>query len=538
MKRSLTALAVGMSLAAVLYAPGALADTAPLTATSCAAPAVTAPDGTQVEGVTAVAHPAGTVDVPAVFPLGADHVPDVPAFCDVTVTLTHPGQGDHAKVRVWLPQQTWNGRLQTIGGQAYAAGDYGSKLALAVKSGYAAATTDAGVGTYLDSHWGLKADGTVDAALLENFASRSEHEAAVVAKDVIAGHYQRAAAYSYFNGCSTGGRQGYAEAQKYPEDYNGILANAPAVHWAEFEVATLWPQMVMNEQHTYPTACEFDAFTAAAVQACDGLDGARDGLVSRPDECGFNPRRLIGTTVECEGRKVTITEADAEVVRRIWDGPRTTDGRRLWAGVPKGAQLSALAGHTTDPSGKPVGAPFPVPAAWVSTWVAEQPSLDVTTLTTARFTELFQQSVAEYDDVIGTDDADLSAFRDAGGKLLSWHGSADEFIPADGTVRYRKQVERELGGAQQVDDFYRLFLVPGAAHCGLNGPSGRTDDLAALTAWVEQGKAPQTLPATLNTADGRTVSRNLCAYPLVSRYSGHGDVADAAAFRCVPADRH
>lgn len=538
MKRTLTALSVGMSLAAVLYAPGALADTAPPTAPSCTAPSFAAPDGTRVEDVTAVAHPAGTVDVPPVFPLDAAHIPDVPAFCDVTVTLTHPGQGDHAKVRVWLPQQNWNGRLQTVGGQAYAAGDYGTDLAAAVKGGYAAATTDAGVSSYLDTRWGLKGDGTVDRALLENFASRSEHEAAVVAKGVIAAHYQRAAAYSYFTGCSTGGRQGYAEAQKYPEDYSGILADAPAVHWTEFEVATLWPQVVMNEEHTYPTACEFDAFTAAAVKACDGLDGARDGLVSRPDECGFNPRRLIGTTVECDGQQLTISAADAEVVRRIWDGPRTTDGRRLWAGVPKGAKLSALAGHATDASGKPVGAPFPVPAEWVSTFVAKQPSLDVTTLTTERFTELFRQSVAEYDKVIGTDDPDLSAFRDAGGKLLSWHGSADEFIPADGTVRYRKQVERQLGGGAEVDDFYRLFLVPGAAHCGLNGASGHTDGLAALTAWVEQGKAPQTLPATLNTADGRTVRRDLCAYPLVSQYTGHGDLADAASFRCVPGNRH
>ncbi|MFD5466972.1 DUF6351 family protein [Kitasatospora sp. NPDC127059] len=535
MKRILTVLAAGLPLAAVLYAPGAVADTGTPAGYSCAAPAVAAPDGTQVEAVTAVAHPAGTVDVPAVFPLKADHVPDVPAFCDVTVTLTHPGQGDHAKVRVWLPQQNWNGRLQTVGGSAYAAGDYGSNLAAALKGGYAAATTDAGVSTYIDAGWGLKSDGTVDSTLLENFASRSEHEAAVVAKDVIAAHYQRAASYAYFNGCSTGGRQGYMEAQKYPEDYNGILANAPAVNWTQFEVATLWPQVVMNEAHVYPTKCEFEAFTAAAVQACDGLDGARDGLVSRPDECGFNPRRLIGTTIECGGKQVTISAADAEVVRRIWDGPRTSSGRKLWAGTPIGADLSALAGHTTDDAGKPVGAPFPVPAKWVSTWVAKQPTLDVTTLTTDRFAQLFQQSVAEYDQVIGTADPDLSAFRDAGGKLLSWHGTADEFIPAAGTVRYRKQVERRMGGASNVDDFYRLFLAPGTAHCGL---SGKTADLTALTAWVEQGKAPQTLPATLNTADGRTVSRNLCAYPLVSRYTGHGDIADAASFRCAPANRH
>ncbi|WP_033216234.1 DUF6351 family protein [Kitasatospora phosalacinea] len=533
-RRLLAALAAAAPLAAAVYAPGvsAAADGA-APAYGCTSPVVRAPAGTAVENVTAAAHAAGTFDVPAVFPLPGFPVADVPAFCDVTITLTHPGQGDHAKVRVWLPQQNWNGRLQTIGGQAYAAGDYGAGLTGAIKSGYAAATTDAGVGTYLDTGWALNGAGRVDTALLQDFASRSQHEAAVVAKEVVADHYARAASYAYFNGCSTGGRQGYMEAQRYPGDYDGILANAPAVNWDEFEVATLWPQVVMNEAKTYPSACEFKAFTDAAVQACDGADGVEDGLVTDPDECGYDPRRLVGTTVECDGRQVTVTAADAEVVRRIWDGPRTAAGRKLWSGVPVGADLSALAGTTTDAAGNPVGQPFPVPAAWVSTWLKKQPGFDVSTVTTDQFTQLFAQSRAEYDRVIGTDDPDLTAFRAAGGKLLSWHGSADEYIPANGTVQYRQRVERKMGGAAKVDDFYRLFLAPGTAHCGLNTQGG---DLAALTAWVERGRAPRTLAATLTTATGGTVDRNLCAYPLVSRYKGDGDPADAGSFRCAPAD--
>ncbi|MFF3595624.1 tannase/feruloyl esterase family alpha/beta hydrolase [Kitasatospora indigofera] len=536
MNRLLTVLAAGVPLAAAIYAPSASA--APggpaATAHSCAAPAVKAPAGTQVESVTAVARAAGTFEVPAVFPLPAAHIPDVPAFCDVTVTLTHPGQGDHAHVRVWLPQQNWNGRLQSVGGSAYAAGDYGTDLAAAVKGGYAAATTDAGVSTYIDASWALGADGKVNTGLLQNFASRSEHEAALLAKQVVAGHYDRAASYSYFTGCSTGGRQGYMEAQKYPEDYDGILANAPAVNWDEFEVATLWPQVVMNEQKTYPSACEFKAFTDAAVQACDPDDGAKDGLVTDPAACGYDPRRLIGTVVECEGKQLTVTAADAEVVRRIWDGPRTASGRKLWAGVPVGADLSGLAGTRKGTDGKPVGTPFPVPAEWVSSWLKKQPAFDVSTITYEQFAQLFKQSQNEYDKVIGTDDPDLTAFRKAGGKLLTYHGTADQYIPTDGTVKYRQQVEQRTGGAKKTDDFYRLFLAPGTAHCGLNG---QNSGLAALTAWVEHGKAPKTLPATLTTASGRSVSRNLCAYPSVPRYQG-GDIADAASFRCGPADRH
>ncbi|MFI6063347.1 DUF6351 family protein [Streptomyces sp. NPDC051286] len=538
-RRLLTAVAAGVPLAAAVYLPTASADTGSSASQprTCSTVTVQAPAGTEVESVVSVDRPAGTVDVPEITPLPAAHITDVPAYCDVTVTLTHPGEGDHAKVKVWLPQNGWNGRLQTIGGSAFAAGDYGTGLADAVKNGYAAATTDAGVKSYLDTSWALDAKGRVNTPLLKNFASRSEHEAAVVAKQVIGDYYGRTASYAYFNGCSTGGRQGYAEAQRYPDDYDGILANAPAISWDEFEVATLWPQVVMNNEKTYPTGCEFDAFNAAAVKACDSLDGVKDGLVENPARCDFDPRQLIGTTLECEGKQVTITAADAAVVRKIWDGPRTTSGKKLWSGVPIGADLKFpfLAGTLPDANGDLKGAAFPVPAFWVASWLKKQPSFDVSTITYSQFTELFRQSQAEYDEVIGTDDPDLSAFRKSGGKLLTWHGQQDQLIPTQGTVSYREQVERKMGGTKRVDDFYRLFLAPGTAHCGLNG---QTDDLGALRAWVEHGKAPRTLTAKLTNSSGEQVTRDLCAYPQVSRYTGHGDPAAAGSFRCVPPSRH
>ncbi|MFE6104360.1 tannase/feruloyl esterase family alpha/beta hydrolase [Streptomyces laurentii] len=538
-RRLLTAFAAGAPLVAALCLPTAWAADTGNTASrplDCSTVTVPAPEGTAVEGVVAVDRPAGTVDVPEITPLPAAHITDVPAFCDVTVTLTHPGEGDHAKVTVWLPKEGWNGRLQTIGGSAFAAGDYGTGLAGAVKDGYAAATTDAGVKTYLDTSWALDGKGQVDRPLLKNFASRSEHEAAVVAKQVIGDYYGKAASYAYFNGCSTGGRQGYAEAQRHPDDYDGILANAPAVNWDEFEVATLWPQVVMNNEKTYPSGCAFDAFNTAAVKACDPLDGVKDGLVENPGRCDFDPRRLIGTTLECEGKQVTITAADAAVVRKIWDGPRTTSGKKLWSGVPVGADLAYpfLAGTLPDADGELKGAAFPVPASWVASWLKKQPGFDVSTITYAQFTELFRQSQAEYDKVIGTDEPDLSAFRASGGKMLTWHGQQDQLIPTQGTVTYRQRVERTMGGAERVDDFYRVFLAPGAAHCAL---TGQTDDLGVLRAWVEEGKAPTTLTATLTDSTGKQVTRDLCAYPKESHYRGHGDPATADSFRCVTPPR-
>ncbi|MGP4099921.1 tannase/feruloyl esterase family alpha/beta hydrolase [Nonomuraea sp. KM90] len=535
MKRLLIILAAGLPLAAATALPTSAAAAAVAAPFTCSSISVNAPAGTTVESVTAQRREAGTVTVPPVTPLPGAEIPGVPARCEVTVTLTHPGVGDHAKVRVWLPETGWTGRFQALGGSAFAAGDYGAGLAGAVKTGYAAATTDAGVSTYLDTTWALNSAGEVDTALLKNFADRSQHEMTVVAKQVVAKVYGKPASYSYWNGCSTGGRQGYMEAQRHPGDYDGILATAPAINWDEFEVATVWPQVVMNEEDTFPSPCEFNLFNQAAVKACDPLDGARDGLIGDPAGCDFDPRRLIGKTVECEGEQETITAADAAVVRKIWDGPRTPSGRKLWAGVPIGAGFD-LAGTKLGTDGTRVGAPFPVPAAWVATWLKRQPTYDLSTITYAEFARLFEQSQAEYDTIIGTDDPDLSAFRKSGGKLLTWHGQADQLIPAQGTVDYRRRVERAMGGGSRVDDFYRLFLAPGVAHCAGDTSTGPkpTDALGALTAWVEQGKAPRTLSAAITDSSGETVTRELCLYPSVSRYSGHGDPADAAGYYCAP----
>ncbi|MEU1593335.1 tannase/feruloyl esterase family alpha/beta hydrolase [Streptomyces sp. NPDC005708] len=539
MKRVLTVLAAGVPLAAAVYLPTASAEpqtTSAAAPSACVNPSVKAPAGTKVESVTAVRQPGGTIHGTGILQGVAENVP---AFCQVTVTLTHPGDGDHAKVQTWLPETGWNGRFQALGGSAYLAGDNGVGMGNAVKAGYAATTTDAGVGDVLDVSWVLSSNGQVNNALLKNFASRSQHEAAVVGKEVVDGIYGKRAAYSYFTGCSTGGRQGYMEAQRYPDDFDGILADAPAINWDEFEVATLWPQVVMNNEKTYPTGCELDAFTNAAVKACDKLDGVTDGLVNDASRCDFDPRTLIGTKVLCNGQELTVTAADAAVVRKIWDGPRTTSGKKLWSGIPLGADLKGLAAtNPPDADGNVTGAPFQVPEYWVKLWLKKDPSFDVSKITYSQFTQLFKQSEAEYDKVIGTDDPDLSGFRNSGGKLITWHGQADQYIPTQGTVQYRKQVEQEMGGSKQVDDFYRVFLAPNTNHCGLNGLDGSADGLATLTNWVEHGKAPKTLPATLINAKGEQVNRDLCAYPEVSRYKGEGDTSLASSFRCVAPSRH
>ncbi|MEJ2853099.1 MULTISPECIES: tannase/feruloyl esterase family alpha/beta hydrolase [unclassified Saccharothrix] len=498
--------------------------------TGCATVPVSAPAGARIESVQAEHRPGGTVTFPATPFSAPAPITDVPPYCEVTVTLTHDG-ADHVKVAVALPATGWTGRLQAVGGSAYTAGDFGAPLVQAVKDGYVGVTTDAGVPlTFLDTSWALNADSTINQTLLANFATRSVHESAVVGKAVTRAYYGRPVTYSYWNGCSTGGRQGYAEAQRHPGDFDGILANAPAVDWTRFAVATLWPQTVMYNDRHFPSTCVLTAFRRAAIEVCDPRDGVVDGIIDQPDRCDFDPRALVGNKVLCEGREVTVTAQDADVVRKIWAGPTDPNGTRLWPGLPQGADFTWLAGTAVDENGTPSAPGFPVATAWVRTFLAKQPGFDTTTITYERYAELFRQSVREYDRTIGTSDPDLTAFRRAGGKLLTFVGSDDQLIPPGGTLEYRDRVERRMGGALRVNEFYRLFLAPGVEHCGGGKGAVPTNPLGALVDWVEKGKAPATLPAA--TTDGSR-TRDLCAYPRVSRYTGHGDPAVASSYRCT-----
>jgi hypothetical protein len=516
MKRRLIVLIAAAALPAVallvpVTANAVTTDGGRQAATTCAAVPVSAPQGTTVEKVTAVANAGGEVTFPSSPPL-PDYppIPAVPAWCDISVTVSHPGANDKVTIKVSLPRNKadWNGRFQATGGSAYLAGELLHPLVVGVKGGYATAATDAGVGTNpIDpSSW------AGNAQLVKNFGSRSLHDLAVVGKSVTKSFYDRAAGYSYWNGCSTGGRQGYEEAQAFPTDFDGILAKAPAVNWARFAVGTAWSQAVFNELKVAPSDCELAAFNTAAVKSCDTLDGVKDGIIDNPQDCSWNARSLVGAKVVCEGRTITVTKAVADAVNKIWAGPKG------YPGPNKGADLTQLA---------KVGAPFFVANAWVKFFVTKNPGFDLTKIDYKTFYRLFGSSVKQFDSVIGTDDADLRAFADSGGKLLTWHGQSDQLIPTQATVEYRERVNRVFGGNRNVDDFYRLFLVPGVDHCGATGPSISDDAaLAALTTWVEQGKAPSTLPAAGKSPTGVTVSHPVCSYPKVARHTGAG-------YRCV-----
>jgi hypothetical protein len=470
------------------------------------------------ESLMTVVLPNTTIESAAVDPAN-------PAVCRVTAVTTHPPMGDKVRIWVGIPNANWNGRFLGTGGGGLVGGNAAGVLP-PVAAGYAAGATDAGheggSGTFA-----LNASGRLDWQAIRNFAHVGIHEMTVIGKALTQAMYGVAPKYAYFNGCSTGGRQGLMEAQRYPQDYNGILSAAPAINWNRFHLQHLWGPVVMNAANNPVAACKLGAATMAAIAACDGIDGVKDGVIEDPKRCSYDPKALLGTSA---GECGVFTDADVAVIRKLWEGPRRTDGGFLWYGLPRGADLNAL--WTTR--GTPLRPqPFGLSMDWFRYFLTQDPKFDGNSVSPDGFERFWDQSVEQYGAVIGTDNPDLSAFRDRGGKAIIWHGWADQLISAEGTIDYYTRVQQQAGGAKKSAEFIRLFMAPGVMHCAGGAGPQPTGQLEALLAWVEDNKAPETLLATRRDQGGAiTRSRPLCTYPLVAKYKGSGSTDDAANFVC------
>lgn len=464
----------------------------------------------------------------------ADHDGLDTPICEVNVTLTHPGTNDKVLNTVWLPYN-WNGRFQGVGGGGYASGSI-TNLIPAVQANYSAATTDGGHAedTNLADSWALVSEGNVNQYILLDFASRSIHDMTVIGKAVTASFYGTPANYSYWNGCSTGGRQGLKEAQMYPNDYDGIVANAPAVNWNEFSLAQQWPNVVLNNAPEVPEQCDFDFVNAQAIQTCDALDGLIDGLIGAPGLCleQFDLYSLVGQTYNCDSSGATkvFANSTARIVQSIWQGPVDTLGNFLWYGILPGTNFSTLA-NTTTTSGKTVPVSFQISDSWIRNFLYKDVDHPTNNISYSEFDRLFYQSLDEYSSVLETSNPDLSAFRAHGGKIITWQGLADNLIMPNGTMRYYDAV---TNASTNVTDFYRLFFSPGVGHCGGGPGPVPVDDLGALVKWVEEGIAPDVLlAASPYPINGTERYQNLCPYPMVSKYNGSGNPDNADAYTCV-----
>ncbi|KAI1475100.1 tannase and feruloyl esterase [Daldinia eschscholtzii] len=476
---------------------------------------------------------------------GAIYAEDV-SFCNLTTTYTHTGKSDTVTISVYLPEK-WNGRMQGVGGGGYSAGgvnimliDYG--MLGAVAEGYSAVTTNAGHASLSPDDWILKSPGHVDLHLLEEFGSNSLNELSIIGKAITKSYYGKPPKYSYWNGCSQGGRQGFKIAEKYPTAFDGIVASAPAVDFAGLGVANHWPQVVMKALGQYPKNCEFVAITEAFIEYCDGNDGLLDGIVTDPDSCDFDPYSLVNKSIDCQdvdAGTVQISEAAVNVTIATWTGARKSDGSFLWWGIRKGGDLvdkvislgvnTGLATTTCSGNGTCTGRTLDIVDAWIRLLIKKDATFDVTTVTIEDIQDLFQQSLDEYGPIFNVE-PNLDAFREAGGKIISYHGLADAILPPESSTNFYDNVAAH---DKQIHDYYRLFEAPGLAHCwaGSGGyyPAGFFE---ALVSWVESGVAPDSVLAETSVENGPVRQSILCPYPQKAHYNGTGSNVTANDFYC------
>lgn len=489
-------------------------------------------------------------------------------------------------IEVWLPAQAkWNNRVRVLGGGGWAGGAAIASLTaigglnaatLAASEGSVTAVTDTGHTVSGTGSFAMNPDGSINTTLWKDFSERGIHEMAVKTKALATGFFLAAPKYSYWDGCSTGGRQGHKEAQANPADFDGILAGAPAFNWTKFITAELYPQVVMQRDlgGVPLTPAQLALVSAAAVSACDTqLNGQHDGYVSDPAQCRYDPTQDASVLCTASGgtnaTASCVSTVQAQAFNKIWYG-QTADGsvpspaadvgynlypasNQLWYGLTRGTALNGLAGSAAG-----VPAPFTIASDTVALSLQDARYATPTfvnatgngadrwkTLTYAELANASAQGVALQASFanINTDNPDLTAFRDRGGKMLMYHGLADVLIPPQGSINYYTRASNLLGGYAAAQQFYRLFMVPGMGHCSgvgsANGTAGvspaanpplpATNQLFnVLVDWVENGKAPETI--VVETVD-KAVSRPLCLYPKKLAYVS-GDVNAAASYAC------
>jgi feruloyl esterase len=496
--------------------------------------------------ITAAAlEPAGPFSAPAGGP-GPAQTLELPARCRVQGVL-EPTPDSEIGFEAWMPATGWNGRFQGVGNGGFA-GDIGLLgLANAVRAGYAAASTDTGHkagGT--DARWAFG-----HPEKLADFGWRAIHLTAVAGKQLAAAYYGAPVRWSYFDSCSNGGRQALMEAQRFPEDYDGIIAMAPAYDWTGLFMNFIWDQKVLSAPGAAIPAAKTQAIAAAVLAACDTLDGVADGLIADPRACRFDPARL-----RCAGEETNscLTDPQIAALRAIYRGPHASDGKRIYFGfVPGGESAPGSPGWDAWIFG-------PRPDASIQSafgtgfmkYMAGEG--DSWTPSSFDFDRDAGPLVAKVGPVLNAKDPNLEPFAARGGKLILVHGWSDAAIPARGTVAYYDSVRREMGlGA---DRFVRLYLVPGMHHCGGGtGPSDlggagvprlprdpRTDLSAALEAWVEQARAPGAVVARepalpgAEAMSGRTAL--ICPYPETAALNPGRNMMRAESYVCVrPAAR-
>ena len=465
---------------------------------------------------------------------------DIPAFCRAVLEAT-PTPDSDIKIEVWMPASGWNHKFRGQGNGGFAGVlDYPG-LGYAVKRGYASAATDTGhSGTPIDAAWALGHPQKVT-----DFGYRGIHLMTLDAAAIISAFYGESPERAYFASCSDGGREALMEAQRFPEDYDGIIAGAPANFWTHLLTSAVWDlQTTTLDPTSYIPAAKIPAISKGVLAACDAQDGVTDGVLNEPRQCHFDPE-----TIACKGAdsESCLTAPQVTALKALYAGPHDSAGHQIFPGYPPGGEQGpgGWALWITGPSPRnSLIAYFGL--GYFSDMVYEKKDWDYKTFTVDAGLKAADEKTEA---ALNANDPNLEAFRDRGGKLILYHGWSDAAISAINTIDYYDRIVGTMGQAA-AGSFVRLFMVPGMQHCG-GGPGANSfiedgrgaprdaehNIYAALEQWVEKNVAPSTIIATKynddNPAQGVKMTRPLCAYPQVAKYKGTGDTNEAASFVCA-----
>lgn len=481
-----------------------------------AAVAQTAP----CEGLKALLLPHTTITASEYVPAGplrtgrgAQASVQLPAHCRVAATLK-PSADSNIEMELWMPVENWNGKFLAVGNGGWAGNIETGAIAAGLARGYATASNDTG-------HKGGSASFAVGhPEKLTDFGYRSMHEMAVQSKAIIAAFYKSGPKLSYYQGCSTGGRQGLMEAQRYPEDFDAIVAGAPVHNMIHLNIQSVARQVeVLREPSRIIPDSKITLFANAVVAACDQNDGVKDGIITDPQMCKFDPQTLAckaGDAADC------LTAEQVESAKKAYAPVKTSKGELVYPGSSPGFET----GYRMPAPGAPLNPLFADMPRFIgrqdANWDAMSFNLE-TDLALAMKNGGFVEAV----------DPNLGKFKARGGKLLLYHGWADPGPAPQNTINYVSAVAAKLGGTSQ-DAWMRLFLMPGMGHCrGGVGPD-QADFLGAIERWRESGEAPAHITASRAAAAGRTpMTRPLCPHPQVAKYTGSGSTDDAKNFVCA-----
>jgi feruloyl esterase len=461
-----------------------------------------------------------SVSLPNVTITAATFVPaaaQAPAHCRVAATLA-PSPDSHIEMELWMPAENWNGKFLAVGNGGWAGTIQTNAIAEGLRRGYATASNDTG-------HKGGSAAFAVGhPEKLIDFGYRAMHEMAVHSKALIQAYYKRSPQLSYYQGCSTGGRQGMMEAQRYPEDFDGIIAGAPVYNVLHLNISQVSLQVGMLREPSMIVPPEKVSLLANAVMAaCDANDGVQDNIISDPRMCKFDPAALMCKSGDSSG---CLTRAQVESARGAYAPVTTRSGESVYPGRSPGFESE----WRIPTPGRALNPLFSDTPRYVG---RQDPNWDVMSFDLERDLALALKNGG----FIEASDPDLSKFKARGGKLLLYHGWADPGPAPENTISYYESVKKKLGAkpGDNQGDWMRLFLLPGVGHCGGGAGPDQADFLGAMERWREAGTAPDQIVANRRAGRGaqQEMSRPLCPFPQVARYNNSGSANDAKSFTCV-----